>query len=329
LAEVLEALLDQPVIDRTGIKGVFNVTLQWTPDERTPLGGDAGVAAANAEHPSLFVAMQEQLGLKLDVQKMAVDVVVVDSAQHPTDNNDAPPIAAKPQASHQSTPKFEVASIKPSKADGDRELSSKPGKRLTASNATLKMLIMLAYQVTANELFGGPGWLASDGFDIEAKPENPNATQEQFRQMIQRMLEDRFQLKVHYETKQLPIYALVVGKRANLQESKGEEPEVIMRNNYGLMTGVRATMPMFASALSKRVERQVVDETGLKGAYNFKLEFTPDQKGSEPDEHRAPPTGDHPSIFTALQEQLGLKLEAKNGPVQVLVIDRAEKPTKN
>jgi uncharacterized protein (TIGR03435 family) len=121
-----------------------------------------------------------------------------------------------------------------------------------------------------------------------------------------------------------------VGKRGpKLKESKGDEPDVIMRSNYGLMTGVKATMPMFASSLSHRVERQVVDETGLKGAYNFKLEFTPDQKGSEPDEHHAPPPGDHPSIFTALQEQLGLNLKAGKGPVQVLVIDRAEKPTDN
>jgi uncharacterized protein (TIGR03435 family) len=87
LAEVLEALVDQPIIDRTGIKGLFSMVLQWTPDERTPLGvNDAGVGPLNPDSPSLFVAMQEQLGLKLEAQKLAIDVVVVDSAERPTEN---------------------------------------------------------------------------------------------------------------------------------------------------------------------------------------------------------------------------------------------------
>jgi uncharacterized protein (TIGR03435 family) len=317
---------DRPVLDRTGLKGIFNFTLDFATDDAASADGTAA--------PSIFTAVQEQLGLKLEATKGPVEIVVIDRVEKPSDNFEPQVAAAQAiQGPAQDGPAlfFEVASVKLSKADaGDRELGAKPGRRLSATNATLKMLIQSAYQMKPYQLSGGPDWLALDGFDIEAKPGNPNASAEQFRQMFQKLLEDRFQLKVHFDTKELPIYTLVVAKRgAKLQVSKGDEPDATMRANYGLMTGIRATMPMLASSLSARVERQVVDETGLKGAYNFKLEFTPEPDPAWPDERRPPPPGDHPSIFTALQEQLGLNLKAGKGPVQVLVIDHAGKPTDN
>lgn len=140
---------------------------------------------------------------------------------------------------------------------------------------------------------------------------------------------DRFQLKFHTETKQLPIYELVVGKRgAKLAEDKSESPEVGMRNLRGELQGEKATMPMLAASLTRVLQRNVVDETGLKGAYSFTLRFLPDQVRSRPDDSTAPDT-DGASIFTALQEQLGLSLRASKGPVEVFVIDRAEKPSGN
>jgi uncharacterized protein (TIGR03435 family) len=149
--------------------------------------------------------------------------------------------------------------------------------------------------------------------------------------MIQSLLANRFQLRVHRETKELPVYALALAKNGTkLVEAKDDDSEVSMRiEGPGQMTGIKATMPMFATALSKALKRRVVDESGLKGAYNFKLRFVPDQKPPRLGEDGSSPTGDGPSIFAALQEQLGLNLRASKGPVEILVIDHAERPTAN
>jgi uncharacterized protein (TIGR03435 family) len=243
----------------------------------------------------------------------------------------APESQAQPQTETANPVAFEVASIKPAQPDAtDRSLSSSPGARLTTANATVKMLVYLAYQVMPFQVSGGPTWLGSDGFDIKAKAADPHASKEQFRQMVQKLLADRFQLKVHTEARELPIYELVTGKRGpKLHEAKDDDPEARMNNSHGLMTGVRATMPMLASALSRSLQRQVVDETGLKGAYSFSLRFLPDRDVAGPRDGGAAPGGDDAGIFTALEEQLGLSLKAGKGPVQVLVIDRAEKPSPN
>jgi bla regulator protein blaR1 len=227
---------------------------------------------------------------------------------------------------------FGVASVKPARPDATvRSLTHSPGARLTTSNATVKMLIMLGYQLMPDQISGGPGWLESDGFDIDARGADANATQAQFRQMIQRLLSDRFQLKVHRSTKELPIYALVLAKSGpKLTEAKDDGPEVSMRTEArGQMTGVKATMSMFASALSRPLQRKVVDETGLKGAYTFKFQFAPDPKPSQPGAEDGTSDNDGPSIFTALHEQLGLSLKVTKGPVDVLMIDHVEKQIPN
>jgi uncharacterized protein (TIGR03435 family) len=238
---------------------------------------------------------------------------------------------AQSQSVLATSPVFEVASVKPARSGEERSLTQNPGARLTTSNATVRMLIMLAYQVMPDQISGGPNWLESDGFDIDAKGKNPKATQALFRQMIQSLLADRFQLRVHRETKELPVYALVLAKNGTkLVEAKDDDSEVSMRiEGPGQLTGVKATMPMFATALSKALKRRVVDESGLKGAYNFKLQFVPDQKPPRLGEDGSPPIGDGPSIFAALQEQLGLNLRASKGPIEILVIDHAERPTAN
>ncbi len=227
---------------------------------------------------------------------------------------------------------FEVASVKPARPDATaRSLTHNPGARLTTSNATVKMLIMLAYQVMPDQISGGPGWLESDGFDIDAKAANPKATPQQFRQMIQNLLADRFQLKVHRGKKDLPIYALVLAKNGpKLTEAKDDDPAVSMRiEGPGRMTGVKATMPMLASALSRPLQHRVIDETGLKGVYSFKLQFVPDPNPAKPGADDGIPANDGPSLFAALPEQLGLNLKATKGPVEVLVIDHAGKPVPN
>jgi bla regulator protein BlaR1 len=308
--------LDRPVIDATGLKGVFNFTLDYSSDAAAP-SDNAG--------PSIFTALTEQLGLKLEAGKGPVDILVIDHVERLTGDEQAffRNAIYSPQA-------FDVASIKPAPHDAtERGVTQKPGGRLSTSNATVRQLVYLAYQVMPVQVSGGPDWVGSAGFDIEAKPAGSTPDRKQFRQMVQTLLADRFQLKFHMETKQLPIYELVVGKRgAKLTEDKSESLEVGMRNLRGELQGDKATMPMLAGSLTRVLQRQVVDETGLKGAYSFRLKFLPDQVGPRPDDGGAP-DNDGASIFTVLQEQLGLNLRAGRGPVEVFVIDSAEKPSAN
>ena len=226
---------------------------------------------------------------------------------------------------------FEAVSIKPAESGvGGRSFTQRPGGSLTTSNATVRSVIAFAYQVMPEEISGGPLWSASDGFDIDAKGAIPKVTQPQFRQMVQNLLAERFQLKLHRETRELPVYVLVQAKSGTkLEEAKDDNAEASMRiEGPGMMTGVKATMPALANTLIRPLKRRVIDETGLKGSYNFKLRFVPDQTRPGPDPDAAPPA-DGPSIFTALQEQLGLSLKSAKRPVEVLVIDQLEKPSPN
>jgi bla regulator protein blaR1 len=211
------------------------------------------------------------------------------------------------QTSPVELPAFEVASIKPAPADATgRSLTHNPGARLVAGNATLRMLVLLAYQVMPPQISGGPAWFETAGFDIDAKAADPKATPQQFRQMIQRLLADRFAFLCHFETRQLPVYELIVAKGGSkLAPDTSDNPEVTMRNEGpGQMTAVKATMAMFAGALERPLRQKVVDATGLQGAFTFKLEFAPEEKAPKPGEEISP--GDHPPLIGALHQQLGL-----------------------
>ena len=226
------------------------------------------------------------------------------------------PAGAKPRLA------FEVASVKPAPRDAEgRSLSHRPGARLTTSNATVKQLIYIAYEVMPYQLSGGPDWVGSDGFDVDAKAADPHATPAQFREMVQTLLVERFHLQCHMTTKEMPIYTLLVAKNGpKLREAKKQEdaPDGV-RNNRGTMTGVKATMAMFATALTRPLQRGVVDETGLKGTYTFEVKFDPEEN----------PASDNPPLLDAVREQLGLVLKPSRGPVPVLVIDGAERPAAN
>lgn len=215
-------------------------------------------------------------------------------------------------------PAFEVVSIKPAPA-GVRNMGigRGPGGGMNAYNVPLKFLVTYAYDVRDFQISGGQGWFDSERYDVSAKPESP-ASQEQLKLMLQSLLADRFKLVLHRETKQLPVYELIVAKGGpKLKESaEGTSPSLLTDGKS--ITAAKVTMPMFIRLLSQFLGRSVLDKTGLPGNYDFKLQWTPDEA-----------EGDGPSIFTATQEQLGLKLESSKGPVEVLVIDRAEKPSEN
>jgi uncharacterized protein (TIGR03435 family) len=250
---------------------------------------------------------------------------------------------------------FEVASIKPAAPDArGTMIRMMPGGALTVTNATLRMLLTLAYDVRDFQISGGPGWVGSERYDINAKaersataepvPEDPRnmtdaqrkTNQEQMRQRLQALLAERFQLAIHRETKEAPVYALVVGKNGpKIQESKEGGPRLMM--GRGQLNGQGALMEMLANVLSNQLGRPVLDKTGLQGKYDFKLEFTPDPGqaagpfgglGPGPDAP-PPPDPNGPSIFAAIQEQLGLRLESTKGAVEMIVIDRVEKSSEN
>jgi bla regulator protein blaR1 len=213
-----------------------------------------------------------------------------------------------------------------------------PGGRFSAS-ANLKMLIGVAYDVRNHQIYGGPGWLESAKFDIEAKaaseaalPPGP-AGGTQLRLMLQSLLEQRFKLAVHRESKEEQVYELVVAKGGmKMKEAAdtGKQGQQGMRIGRGLFTGMGAPVELLVNTLSQQLGRSVIDKTGLSGKYDFNLTYTPDAAQAAafgpPGPDEPPPAADGPSIFTALQEQLGLRLESAKGQVEVLVIDRAEKP---
>jgi uncharacterized protein (TIGR03435 family) len=222
---------------------------------------------------------------------------------------------------------FEVASIKPHPEP--ITFSSDPsvhGMRVTATASTLHDLITSAYHVRYDQISGGPNWAGSDHFDMSAKAEGEGAlTMERARPMLQALLADRFQLKIHLETREVPMYALVVRKNGpKLQESAAadESKSGITANSSGMhLTVSKGTMAQLALWLSGNgAGRPVIDKTGLTGHYSYELTWVNGTPG---------PDVEGPSLFTALQEQIGLRLEPTKGPSEIVVIDHAEKPSAN
>jgi uncharacterized protein (TIGR03435 family) len=205
--------------------------------------------------------------------------------------------------------------------------------RLTATSITVKELIRLAYGVRDYQIGQAPKWIDSERFDITVKGVSGNrGNLEEVKSLVRELLADRFQLMTHREAKQMPVYLLVVAKdgpRLKAHSDAGTKT----RGGCGRLVGRRVTADAIGTILSRQVERQVFNRTGLSGEYDFQLDFTPDSgpcraAGNSQGALAADPSG-RPSIYTALQQQLGLKLESSRGPVELLVIDRVEKPSEN
>lgn len=284
----------------------------------------------------------------------------------------APQSRAQSQpASNQPLPSFEVASIKPNKGAGNDKaaLRMMPGGRLMISNLTVKGLIGYAYNVRDFQISGGPGWVNSERFDIEAKGESEPGDpmkmtegqrkhqEEQLKLMMQSLLAERFKLVLQHDSKELPVYALVVAKNGpKLEAAKNQPPPPApnvegprkMGGNFrgmmmrpGQIEGRSTPVSFLAQTLSQQLGRTVIDKTGLTGLYDFTLKWQPEQRegqmfrtGGDGEPGRAPadaasPDASGPSVFTALQEQLGLKLDSQKGPVEILVIQQVEQPTEN
>jgi len=243
---------------------------------------------------------------------------------------------------------FEVAAIKLNQSGSGNSNSDTENGRFTATNLSLKNLMQWeAYDIPASRILGGPRWLDSTRFDIEAKMDEATAaqlkaldrqqSQVQSQAIFQRLLADRFKLVVHWETRELPVYALVVVKSgARLQPAKDASgnsgTSVSSHDSAVQFKATGQTLEQLAQSLTssatQELGREVIDKTGIVGKYDFALNWTRDTgaPSTAPDEN-AKDTA--PSIFTAIQEQLGLKLEPSKGPVKVLVVDHAEMPSAN
>jgi uncharacterized protein (TIGR03435 family) len=209
---------------------------------------------------------------------------------------------------------------------------------VSAVGATVNDLIVFAYGVHARQISGAPAWVESDKFDIRGKPEGGRPNPAQFKRMLQKLLADRFQLAFHRDKKQVAVYALTVGKNGpKLTKSESDSPiPNLTPRGPGDRPVRNATMDEFAGNLQSAVlDRPVIDQTGLRGRFDFHLQWTPDETQSAPfrgpGEPPKPPAGTDtlPDLFTAIQEQLGLKLESTKAEIDVLVIDKVEKPSEN
>jgi uncharacterized protein (TIGR03435 family) len=202
-----------------------------------------------------------------------------------------------------------------------------PG-RLTIRNASLKFCIEWAYGVKDYQI-SGPGWLDSEHFDIVAKAER-GALEDRLRQMLQALLADRFKLSLHRETKEMPVYALTVGKEGAKIHPVKADGKSRTGGGRGHLTGQKISMPQLADLLTVGAQRElgrpVIDKTGLKGAFDIALNWTPEDPRPAGETEAAP----GPDLFRALQQQLGLRLDSQKGPVEILVIDHVERvPTEN
>jgi uncharacterized protein (TIGR03435 family) len=241
------------------------------------------------------------------------------------------------QAGPEASRSFDVASVKPS-IPGDRSgrfITMQGAHQFVAKNHTLKTLVMAAYNVPAPGVVGGPAWLDVDRYDITAAtPSENRPTLDMQMSMLRTLLADRFLFAFHREQRQAPVYELSVARGGpTLKETatpSETQPVLVNRRSPGRvqLPARNATMAQFASMLQRSVlDRHVLDKTGLSGRYDFDLEWTPDETQFGGVLPPAPATENaKPDLFAALQQQLGLRLQASNGLVDVIVIDRAERP---
>jgi uncharacterized protein (TIGR03435 family) len=253
----------------------------------------------------------------------------VTTAQQSTSGTEQHSIAPQAPMAADAHPSFEVATIKPADPGELKGGFTVGGHRIYIENQSVESLLWFAYAVHQKQIVDGPAWLETQRFDIVGQAGLdgiPNLRQRQ--EMVQKLLESRFNLKFHREKRDLSIYAITVAKGGPKLIKSAESSDVLPTQSGGGSGGERArkftnnSMADFALGMQSFLDRPVVDETGLTGRYDFMLNWTPDETNMN-DPLAAP------GIFTAVQEQLGLKLEPTKGPADVLVIDRVERPSEN
>ena len=240
---------------------------------------------------------------------------------------------ARAQSGDAQRPRFDVASVKPNKSgEGVIRFAIQPGGRVTATDIPLKQLIRAAYTLQLYQIVDAPSWTESECFDITAATDrelrdgttwSPGGQYALVQLMMQSLLADRFNFRAHFEQRQGQVYALVRDETqrptSNLTPTKVPCGTACgMKIGSGTLTARGAPLPQLAELLSQITGRVVTDATGLVGDFDIDLRWTPESQ---------PAANDAPSIFTALPEQLGLRLEARRGPIRMLVIDSVDRPT--
>jgi uncharacterized protein (TIGR03435 family) len=349
--------LPEPVVDSTGLGGSWDFDIRWNPRSR--------IVQAGADRITIFEAIDKQLGLKLELQQVPAPVIVVDHVdQKPTPNPSGVAKILPPRSLE-----FEVATIKLSPPDERFGFRRYPGGRIELHAFPMKMLISTAWDVDWDHMderiAGAPKWVDSKRFDIVAKasgasdgPQGTGFIDEDFQLMLRALLMDRFGISIHLEDRPVATYTLTAvrpklrtadpSNRSNCREARvvAQDPRDVNPRLSRLIECRNITMQQFAQQLQSldRVEaafNKVVDETGLKGSYDFTLSFTPRSQlssGGDGETARQTPDGalgaPDPdgaiSFMEAIRQQLGLKLEMRKRPMPVLVIDHIEeKPTDN
>jgi uncharacterized protein (TIGR03435 family) len=237
-------------------------------------------------------------------------------------------------------PAFEVATIRPSDPARREQIITLSGAEVITTNETVHDLINLAYWLHPKQLTGGPAWTESDKYDMAGKPDAPGQPNvDQMKVMIQKLLADRFQLKFHFEKRDLSAYAVRIAKSGAKITTSQFDPKGLPGWNFGrtaagtTLTFRNSPMSQVTAILQNFLDQPVVDQSGLSERYDFTLTFTLDAAQAARLGGIPAPAADNPDaapdLFTAFQQQLGLKLESTKAPVDVMVIDKVERPSEN
>lgn len=327
LVRDLSQQLSSSIVDETGLKGNYDFTLDCH-------------TAFMERGSSLLTVLPEQLGLELNAQTVPLEVLVIDHAEQVTADESSETQPQDPSVAESLAPSmppplvYEAVLVKPDKSPATpMPTRNFPPDGFTATNVTLQSLIEWAYNVEGFQISGAPSWVNNERYDVQAKVDSSIADElrglseeqrgAQQQPMLLELLADHFKLEVHREIREVPVYELVVaGNGPKLRQANTGESS-LLRCGKGLITGQSVPIASLVRELSFHLQRPVLDKTGLEGTHDFSLEWTaPAWQGVE----------HGPSIFVAVQEQLGFKLLQSNdqaAPIQMLVIDHAEKPSEN
>ena len=248
-----------------------------------------------------------------------------------------PEAAPKPKAmAADADPSFEVVTIKPSRREPLDKGFGMRGRRFTVNNEGVTELVTLAYRLHLRQIAGAPSWAESEKYDIEGTADGEGVPSlDQYRIMLRKMLADRFHLVFHTEKRELPVYVLTVAKAGSKMTKSLNQDELagLGLRGLGSVVGRSANMENFRNFMQGFVmDRPVLDQTGIEGRYDFQLDWTPDDfqfPGLGVKVPPAPDNAQHPDLYTAIQQQMGLKLEAVKAQADVMVVDRVEKPSEN
>ncbi len=284
----------------------------------SPLVCAAGVTGSDLKK-RIEEIMTRRIAVKLDFgRKLLVAAMGMAAVAGPIAIGlmQAPQSVAQPQPAVAVLPAFELASVRPNRSGDSSSRFNTGNGSIHSANVSLRDLIKWAYSVKDYQVVG-PDWLSSQKFDIVAKAP-PSDTDDQLMPMLQALLAKRFTLAIHRETKERAVYALVAGKNGPSLHEVEAGPEH-SSGARGSLSGQKMSMSQLADSLSRHVDLPVLNTTGIEGVFNIELKWAPDEDNAN-----------GPSIFTALQEQLGLKLEQRKGPMEFVVVDHAERvPTEN